>query len=896
MSFHSQTVEEVLNFFHVNSNGLNEIQVQERKNAYGLNELEKQKKTNPILLFLSQFKSFIIYILLFAVAISFLSGETTDTIVILAILLFNAVFGFAQEYKAEKSIEALKKLTALKSRVIRDNKITLVDAKELVPGDIILLEEGDKVPADSRLIETSNLESLESVLTGESSTVSKLPDVLNELTPLAERKNTVFSGTIITRGRGKAVITSIGMKTEIGKIAYMISQMKEEQTPLQKKLESTGRFIGLITILLCLIIFIIGIYKENLLPLLLSGDFLQFILSAKSWFLTAVSLAVAAVPEGLPAIVTIALAVGTIRMAKNNALIRKLPSVETLGETTVICSDKTGTLTKNEMTVKKAFINFQEISLSGEGYSTKGELKSQKRLSSKDLILFKIGALCNDASLDTEKSEITGDPTEAALLVSAEKSGINRKDLHQKYKRLNEDPFDSIRKMMSVVILAPEDKKNYVYTKGAPEKVLEKCNRFYQNGKIKKLDRKILSRIHEKNKEFASSALRVLAFAYKPYKKKEKLENNLIFVGLQAMIDPPREEVKEAIQLCKQAGVRVIMITGDNIYTAKAIAEDIEILGNAILGNEFVKLSEAEQQKILETTNIFARVEPIHKMQIVDILKKKGEIVAMTGDGVNDAPAIKKADIGIAMGIKGTDVTRESSDMVLADDNFASIVKAVKEGRGIHENISKFINYLLSCNIAEVLIILFAILLSWPLPLTAVMLLWINLLTDGLPALALSVDPYSQNIMARPPESAKNSIMGKKVTSQILTVSIIITTGILILFYFSMQKYSALAIQENQLYKMKIQTIAFTSIILTEMVRLHTVRSQYKLGIFSNKYLVFAVLLSVVLQISVIYTPLNKFFNTTPLSLSDWKLILIASLIVFLVSMIYNKLSNLFGK
>ncbi|RMF54757.1 calcium-translocating P-type ATPase, SERCA-type [Candidatus Woesearchaeota archaeon] len=882
--FYDKSSEEVLKLLRVHKNiGLTAEEVQKRRSVYGLNELRQEKKISPLLIFLGQFKSFIIYILLFALAVSVISGEYIDATVILAILLINAVFGFIQEYKAEKAIEELKKLTGLKANVIRSGAIARIDAKELVPGDIILVEEGSKISADCRIIESSLLQVQEASLTGESAPVEKTPDALKGDLVINDQKNMLFAGTIVTRGRAKAVVVKTGMETQIGKIAGMISSVEKEATPLQKKLEVLGKRISLITIIICVLVFTAGIIKDKIS---LSGGIFNFILASKEWLLTAVSLAVAAVPEGLPAVVTIALAIGTKRMLKRNALVRRLPCVEALGEATVICTDKTGTITRNEMTVRVAYTNAKQFEISGNGYEPKGKITcAGNPIDEQSKLLFKIGVLCNNASLEFDGSEasIIGDPTEAALLVSAEKAGLRHDELLAEWKRIDEKPFDSVRKMMSTVNKDPKTSKEYVFVKGAPEKVLEKCDRIIINNRTARLTPSSRKIILEKNNEFSRKGLRVLGFAYKEYKKGDELEKNLVFVGLQGMIDPPHKEVKESIKRCKEAGIRVIMITGDNRLTAEAIAKEVGIEGKSIEGSEFQKLSEREKIKIIDETNIFARVEPQHKMLIVDLLQKKGEIVAMTGDGVNDAPALKSSDLGIAMGINGTDVTKEASDMILQDDNFASIVNAVEEGRGIYENIKKFVNYLLSSNIAEVLVIFFAILFGWPLPMTAVMLLWLNLVTDGLPALALSVDPNPPNIMKQPPSKKIKGVMGRQMFFQIISVSILITIGTLALFFWSGKQGKGIGY---------MQTVAFTALIVMELVRLQMIRSGHKLSVFSNKWLIIAVMLSLGLQLLVIYTPLKAFFGTTTLALLDWVMIVGASAVVFVLSMTANALFN----
>ncbi|MFC2136229.1 cation-translocating P-type ATPase [Bacteroidota bacterium] len=601
MEFYNQESKDVLKELDVKlENGLTEAEAEARRKEKGPNELKSKKRTSPIILFLNQFRSFIIYILLFAVVISLISGEYIDSIVILIILFFNAIFGFIQEYKADKAIHALRRMASLKATVIRHGKKQLIDARELVIGDIILLEEGNKVPADSRIIEETELKISEASLTGESVSVSKASHPLEGKLVIQDRKNMVFSGTMVTMGRATAVVTATGMDTEIGKIAEMITEMEPEMTPLQKKLETLGRKIAFITITICIIIFFVGILKENLVYVLTSQGFFEFLLEAKTWLMTAVSLAVAAVPEGLPAIVTIALAIGVRKMVKRNALIRHLPSVETLGEATVICSDKTGTITRNQMTVEKAYTNLLQVDITGDGYEFEGTVTvSGKPITKNSKLVFKIGALCNNASLDFEgegkKEIVTGDPTEIALLVSAEKAGLGVKNLEKNWKRIKEKPFDSIRKMMTTINVDPNSKEEFVFTKGAVEEVLKKCDRIIINGVIRNITSQDKQHILAKNEEYAKGALRVLGFAYKKYSEREAMEKNLVFVGLQGMIDPPHSEVKDAIVKCKEAGIRVIMITGDNKHTAEAIAREVGIEGESMNGLEFEKLPDGDK-------------------------------------------------------------------------------------------------------------------------------------------------------------------------------------------------------------------------------------------------------------------------------------------------------------
>jgi len=888
MKYYNQGIKEVLNILESDEKkGLHAYAIESRRNKYGFNELQAHKKLNPFMLFLRQFQSFIIYILFFAVIIALIAKEYIDVTVILFILLLNAAIGFWQEWKAERDIAALRKMVGSKAKIIRDGKMKIVDARELVPGDIIQLEEGNKVPADARLISTISLQIAESSLTGESAPVTKVSDTIDGERPLAERKNMVFSGTLVTKGKGTAVVVSTGMHTQIGKIAGMINDTGIELTPLQKRLDNLGKWIGAATIIVCILVFITGIMRNDLHHLLLAGNYVEFLFESKEWLMIAVALAVAAVPEGLPAIVTIALAIGVMKMVKRNVLVRRLPSVETLGETTVICSDKTGTLTRNEMTVRKIFADNKVIDVGGEGYDLEGDFTvGGKPWKSSEHIILKAGALCNDAHFEVadKRTEIIGDPTEAALLVSAYKTGIDYKELRKTNSRITEEPFDSVRKMMSVAY--KEGSKNYVYTKGAPEQVLKLCNKIIIDGKVKTLTAENKKEILTQNTKFAKQSLRVLAFAYKEYKNDKSLESDLVFIGLQGMIDPPHKEVKGAIARCSTAGIRVLMITGDNLHTAQSIADEIGIKGNAIEGLEFGKMSREEQKAILKTTSIFARVEPKHKLRIVELLQEEKEVVAMTGDGVNDAPAIKKSDLGIAMGITGTDVAKEASDMILQDDNFTSIVNAVEEGRGIYENIRKFVNYLLSCNVGEVLVIFVGIVLGWDIVMTAVMLLWLNVVTDGLPALALSVDPNPKNLMEKPPVKASEGIMNNSMKFNIIYVSILIAIGVLSLFWWATQQNVSLAYA---------QTMAFTAIIVMELVRLQAIRSEYKLGIFSNKFLVLAVASSLFLQLLVLYTPLGHFFGTVSLGVVDWLLILTVSAIVYVFNTAGEQLKNHMG-
>ena len=867
-SFHSISVKDTLKQLNTSENGLSGHEAEVRLHKYGFNELKAEEGLNPIKILLQQFSSPLVWILIVALAISiFLAvngnnshsaavSEFADAIAIGVIIIINSILGFVQEYRAERSIDALKKMASLKAKVIRNGKEMKIDSKYLVPGDVLILETGDKIPADARLFEVHSLETQEAPLTGESQPVTKLTDAMEEKTPLADRKNMVYSSTVVSKGRAKAIVSYTGMNTEVGNIARLIKEVQLKLTPLQKKLRKLGKYLTIAVIIIAIVVFIAG---------LISGD------DITETLLTAIALAVAAIPEGLPAVITISLAVGVQKMIKRNALVRKLPSVETLGSVNVICTDKTGTLTHNQMTVTKIWANKKIYQLSGSGYGKEGQFFIDKKPVGPEQLnlLLKIGVLCNDAKLESKgkQIEVIGDPTEAALVVSAEKAGIMQKELQKSEQRVEEIPFSSERKMMTTIHKSGKGKVSY--TKGAVDVVIEKCNRILIDGKVCRLDRTMKKEVLKRNEEFAKEALRVLGFAYKDkITSKENAEKELIFVGLQAMIDPPREEVKNSIAQCKKAGIRVIMITGDHLITAKAIAEELGIEGKAVSGEELESMKNLKDS--INSIGIFARVNPEHKLRIIKALKGKGYIVSMTGDGVNDAPALKKADIGISMGITGTDVAKEASDMILTDDNFTSIVNAVEEGRGIFDNIRKFVNYLLSSNLGEILVIFLASIFGLPLPLTAIQLLWINLITDGLPATALSIDPHSKDIMDKPPRPAKESILSKGLRWDIITIGTLI--GVVCIVLFWLYQASGLA---------KARTIVFTSLVVFEFVRLQVIRSEYKISIFSNKLLVASLVVSMALQLLTIYSPLSTLFKTTPLGIMDWVVLVIAAVVLF---------------
>ncbi|MBD3262847.1 calcium-translocating P-type ATPase, SERCA-type [Candidatus Woesearchaeota archaeon] len=867
--------EEVLSSLHTSKRtGLTNQEVEKRRQKYGKNILARKKKINLFLIFAKQFKSFLILLLVIAGAIALAVQHYIDAAVIFAIIIMNALIGFAQEFRAEKAIEALKKLAAPKAHVIRNGKKIKIPTQDLVPGDIIVLEQGDKVPADARLLQEINLKVNEATLTGESTTVSKDISALKEKAIVAERKNYVFMNTIITNGRATAVVTETGMHTEVGKIAKMIEEAETKKTPLQEKLADVAKTLGIATVIICAVIFAAGVLRG---------------LGLFDMFLTAISLAVAAVPEGLPAIVTITLAIGLDRMAKRKAIVRSLPAVETLGSCNIICTDKTGTLTKNEMTVRKIYTNGKFIDVTGEGYVPEGEFKLDKKqikpLDDKQTnILLHIGALCNGANLYKEKNKwvITGDPTEASLIVLAGKAGLTKEHMLEKYPYITELSFDAKRKRMSTV--HKHEDKEIAFVKGAPDVLIEHCTHIIKNGKVIRITGADKKEILKASDDMAEKALRILGMAYKevPTTIKdytiENIEENLVFVGLTGMIDPPRPEAKKALEQSKKAGIKVSVVTGDYKTTAKAISRDLGLItseSKIITGKELDKLSDKEFEKQADEITIYARVSPEHKVRIVKALQKKGHIAAMTGDGVNDAPALKQANIGIAMGIAGTDVAKEASDMVLEDDNFATIVSAVKEGRGVFNNIKKSIAFLLSGNIAEIIIIFAAVLAGLPLPLLAVQILWINLVTDGLPALALSADPIDPHVMRHKPRLPKESVF-KGLRAYLVEYPLILFAGTMALFWWFLKS-------QNVVYA---QTAVFTSIVVFEMFQAFSCHSLdesiVKVKPIFSAWLFAAALIAMSLQVALVYTPvLQNVFHTTALALKDWLIIFAFSSIGF---------------
>ncbi len=846
MDFYRLSVSSALKKLNSSEKGLFSKEAYKRSKEFGLNEASKPKKLSEFYLLISQFKSFIVYVLIFAAFVSYFVGEENDAIIIGIIIILNVTLGFFQEYKAEKSIEALKQFSNPKSIVLRDGKKSEIDSKNIVPGDIIFIEEGSYIPADARITESYSLTIDESTFSGESAPVLKSCDIINKECTISDRLNICYAGTMAVRGRGTAVVFATGANTEIGKIAQKIKEEPSKTTPLQKQLNSLGVYITLLVIIICAIIVVIQLNLGN--------DFFGS-------FLIAVALSVAAIPEGLPAVITITLALGTQRMVKKNALIRRLPAVETLGSTTVICTDKTGTLTKNEMMVTKIFSNGKNIEITGSGYEIRGDFRLDgKKINNlkEHKLIFDAGLLCNNALI-----EGPSDPTEKAILVASKKSNFN-----PDYKRVEEIPFNSDEKYMLTVHQNGKEKISYI--KGAPEVILSMCNRIYLQNKILLLNQSEKKKIENAYFDMASGALRVIAFAYNPKGEKK----NFIFLGLMGMIDPPREEVKSSIAQCKNAGIRVVMITGDHAITAKAIAKEVGIEGDAITGHELDKLNEKDFENLVDSIGIYARVSPENKRRIVKALKNKGYIVAMIGDGVNDAPALKLADIGTSVG-SGTEVSKQASDMVLLDDNFASIVSAVMEGRSIFSNIKKFVNFLFSCNLSEVMVIFISLLIGLPLPLIAIQILWMNLLTDGLPALALGADPMDKNEMNKPPRGKDEKIIGQNDLFLIFSQAIIMTLGTLFLF----NHYLPFGLEYAR-------TVVFFSLVMFQLFNVFNYRagdsSIFSKKLFENKLLLAAVFFSVALQLVAVEI-FNKMFSTVALSISDLLFLMAVSSLVLII-------------
>lgn len=879
MEWYNKTSEEVFSELHTSSRGISTEVAVKKLEEYGRNELKKESKTPFTQKLLAQILDPMIIILMIASVISAVVGEVVDAVIIIAIVLINTVLSLYQEGRAEAAIEALQKMSSPKAKIVRDGRQIEIDSTELVPGDYVILETGDIVPSDLRLVESANLKIDESSLTGESVPVEKDSNQTYEgKMEIGDRENIAYSSTIVSYGRGAGVVVETGANTEIGKIATSISTPDKEQTPLQKRLAGLSKTLGILVIGICALVLVVGVLRKH--------EILEM-------FMTSISLAVAAVPEGLPAIVTIVLSLGMSKMAEKNAIVKKLLAVETLGTTTVICSDKTGTLTQNEMTVVKAYTDGNVYDVAGTGYNPTGEIllngekvdvKSKKGLN----LLSNIAALTNDAKLIDNEGEwgIIGDPTEGALLTLAEKAGYGIEDTNSKYKRVEEIPFDSDRKMMTTFHSDFIKDKIVSFTKGAPDIVLANCKYYLSGEKVKELTEEDRTEIMKKNSLFARDALRVLAYAYREWdgvpkeKTSENVENDMVLVGLTGMIDPARPEAKEAIKECKSAGIIPIMITGDHLETGFAIAKELGIAteeSQAIMGRELNELSDEQMREIVKEKRVFTRVSPENKVQIVTALKENGHITAMTGDGVNDAPAIKRAHIGIAMGITGTDVAKSTAEVILTDDNFATIVHAVEEGRIIYSNIKKFVGFLLSCNLGEVLIVFIAILLNLPVPLLPIQLLWLNLVTDSFPALALGVERGEADIMQEPPRNPDEPLLDSELKLTIAIQSIAITISTLGAYMIGLNWYgeSGVAIA---------RTMAFATLIIAELLRSYSARSikdtLFSIGVFSNKKLVWATLFSLALTLIVMEIPVvRELFKLTPLGVMDWVVIIVGSLI-----------------
>lgn len=858
--WHTKNIKEIERELRTNINtGLGDKDVQIRQDEFGKNKIEEGKKESLLVKFLNQFKDFMIIILIIAAIISAVvsyiegTGDYFDSIIIIAIVVFNGIMGLIQEAKAEKSIEALKKMSALVAKVRRNGKVLTVNGEDIVPGDIVILETGCYVPADIRLINTYNLKVEESSLTGETEAVEKDENALfnNQKVPLGDMKNMVFAGTAIVNGHAEGIVTNIGMNTEVGKIASMIITNEAPQTPIQKKLSEVGKVLGIACVAICALIFAIGVIKK---------------ISVVEMFMTSVGLAVAAIPEGLPAIVTIILSIAVTKMAKRNAIIRKLPAVETLGSSKVICSDKTGTLTENNMKVVEIIGNKNKI--------------------------LEYGALCCNCEIN--EGVVEGEPTEVAIVKEAIKEKQNKI-----LPRICEIPFDSNRKLMTTVNEL-ENGKYRIITKGAPEILLGICDYYEENNTVHDMNSIFLSKIKNKNEKMAEKALRVLGVAYLDVDIMPKeitpdfLEKGLIFVGLIGMIDPPRKGVKEAVLACRRAGIKTVMITGDHIITAKAIAKDLEILRGrelAITGQELDKIPDSKLEKEIMNYSVFARVTPEHKVRIVKAFQKTGAVVAMTGDGVNDAPALKKSDIGIAMGRKGTDVAKNAADMILNDDNFVTIVDAVKQGRNIFDNIKKAIHFLIATNIGEIVTIFVGLLLGVKSPLLAIQLLWVNLVTDSLPAIALGLEPPEKDIMNRPPRDAKKSIFADGLMGKIVIEGFMIGMFTILAFFIG-----------NKYYGIEVaRTMAFISLGMLELIHSFNVKSEesiFKVGLFENKYLLGAFVLGTVLQLGILFVPrLAEIFKLTQLNATQWLITIAISIAPIIIVEIQKKFNELkFGK
>jgi Ca2+-transporting ATPase len=913
--WYSNDVSHVFKELETSEDGLSSQEAERRLEQYGPNELVETGGISPLRMFLEQFTDPMVIILLVAIIISVVSstieeGALIDAIVIAAIVIFNAIFGFVQEYKSEQALAALKEMAAPTARVKRNGLWKDIDSREVVPGDILGFEPGDRVPADGRVTFAVGLSADEAVLTGESIAVRKIDETINLDNPsVGDMKNMVFSGTTITAGKGLGVVTATGMKTRFGQIAELVQESEKEMTPLQIDLDDLGKKLGMLIIVMCIIVFGAELIELG------TSDWVEELLAA-------IALAVSAIPEGLPAVVTITLAIGVQRMVDENAIVRRLPSVETLGSTTIICSDKTGTITKNEMTVRKLFVNGMTIDVTGVGYKKDGQFyRASEQINPLNdehvTLLFKIGQLCSNAILQEDPTgkadwSIVGDPTEGALLVVAEKAGLPYSETSEKFREIHEISFDSARKRMTS-IYEDETKNILAYSKGAPEVLIPLCSHIFENGEIRPLTEADRQNILEINSGFAENALRILAFAFRDIDDvvrdwdPKMVEHNMVFVGLMGMIDPPRDEVVEAVAKCRRAGIRPIMITGDHKLTAKAISVDVGLIdrdGEVITGVDIEDMTDEGFFDCVASCNVFARVNPEHKLRIVTALREQNQVVAMTGDGVNDAPAIKSSDVGIAMGIRGSDVTKEAADVTLTDDNFATIVTAVEKGREIYANIKKFIRFLLAANFDELFLVFTVIMLGLPLPITPIQILWLNLATDGFPALALGVDPPEEGVMNRPPRKPGKKMMDRGMVSFIIISGFIAFLSSFLIFLISLHLYAdwipgitgprledvglswndpdwALALKHAR-------TAVFADVVAFELVFVWNCRDEYRwvwqTSLRGSKALISAVLLSIVLTLATIYVPvLQGLFGTYSLGFDTWALVILTSLPVLLI-------------
>jgi P-type Ca2+ transporter type 2C len=874
-------IEDVFRELKSGHSGLEKAEVERRLKEHGPNELERSKKAHPIIQFLRQFLSPLVYILLAAAIVEFAVGKYLDASVIMAVLLFMATIGFIQEGRAEKAMEALLQMAAPKTKLKRSGKTIEIKTSEIVPGDILVLESGDKVPADARLIEISNLKVNEASLTGESMSVDKHTSTIEGKTDVADRKNMVYMGTIITNGRASAVATATGMSTEMGKIAKALQEVKIEKTPLQKSIHSMGNYIIILVLSTCALLIGVGIWQG---------------LEWLDIFLVAVAAAVAAIPEGLPAVVTVVLAAGMRYMASRNALVRRLVAVETLGSATIICSDKTGTLTMNEMTVRKIYVSGKWIEVTGEGYGIKGEFRHDDRtLNPKDdeelMLLLKIGTLCNDALLSSDESgdnccSIVGDPTEGALLAAAAKAGINEEELEEKYPRLDEIPFQSEHRYMAT--LHPINGKRAIYVKGAVERLLEMSRTILIDGSEKPLEDADKKAILKAADNMAKDAMRVIALAYAKHSgalaeiNEKDIDGELIIAGLAGMIDPPRQEAVKAIEQAVNAGIKTVMITGDNKITAESIARQLNLpAGEALTGSDIEKMSDEELSGRVENISVIARVEPIMKLKIVNAFKQKGHIVAMTGDGVNDAPALKAADIGVAMGITGTDVAKEASDMILVDDNFASVVSAVEEGRAIFNRLRNIVLFLISTGMGELTALVLGMLFLGTSPLLALQILWINMVTGTMMAVPLGLEPKLGDELNKPPRHGSVGLLFPGLTIHIIFLAIMLGIGTTLVYNFV----------EPVNGQEEARTIAFCSIVIFEWLIAFNARSDeytvFRIGVFRNRWMLYILSAAVLLQIAVIYVPfLQSAFGTVPISITGWGIALLPGASIFLIETI----------